>query len=126
MVYKGYYNPTERIDEDFLDTWQGGNGDYDIIAQFGEVRAGDTVKWNQLKQTLSRDLSVASNYEQAKQMINIDSFIDYLLLNIYVGTRDWPHNNWRAARERVDGAQWRFYVWDAEWSFFNQGGSCQA
>jgi spore coat protein CotH len=44
-VYKGYYNPTERIDEDFLDTWQGGNGDYDIIAQFGEVRAGDLVKW---------------------------------------------------------------------------------
>ena len=122
-VYKGYYNPTERIDEDFLDTWQGGNGDYDIIAQFGEVRAGDTVKWNQLKQTLSRDLSVAGNYEQAKQMLNIDSFIDYLILNIYVGTRDWPHNNWRAARERVDGAQWRFYVWDAEWSFFNQGGS---
>ena len=122
-VYKGYYNPTERIDEDFLDTWQGGNGDYDIIAQFGEVRAGDLVMWNQLKQTLRRDLSVAANYEQARQLLNIDSFIDYLILNIYAGTRDWPHNNWRAARERVDGAQWRFYAWDAEWSFFNQGGS---
>ncbi|MDA7665333.1 lamin tail domain-containing protein [Verrucomicrobia bacterium] len=122
-VYKGYYNPTERIDEDFLDTWQGGNGDYDIIAQFGEVRAGDLVKWNQLKQTLRRDLSVAANYEQARQLLNIDSFIDYLILNIYAGTRDWPHNNWRAARERVDGAKWRFYAWDAEWSFFNQGGS---
>lgn len=122
-VYKGYYNPTERIDEDFLDTWQGGNGDYDIIAQFGEVRAGDLVMWNQLKQTLRRDLSVAANYEQARQLLNIDNFIDYLILNIYAGTRDWPHNNWRAARERVDGAQWRFYAWDAEWSFFNQGGS---
>ncbi len=57
------------------------------------------------------------------QLLNIDSFIDYLILNIYAGTRDWPHNNWRAARERVDGAKWRFYAWDAEWSFFNQGGS---
>jgi hypothetical protein len=122
-VYKGYYNPTERIDEDFLDTWQGGQGDYDIIAQFGEVRAGDTLEWNRLTQALRRDLSVAANYEQASQMLHIDSFIDYLILNVYVGTRDWPHNNWRAARERVQGAQWRFYVWDAEWSFFNQGGS---
>ncbi len=122
-VYKGYYNPTERIDEDFLDTWQGGQGDYDIIAQFGEVRAGDTIEWNRLKQALRRDLSIPSNYEQARQMLNIDNFIDYLILNIYVGTRDWPHNNWRAARERVQGAQWRFYPWDAEWSFFNQGGT---
>ena len=122
-IYKGYYNPTERIDEDFLDTWQGGNGRYDIIAQFGEVRAGDTVEWDRLKQTMSRDLSNAANYEEASRILEIDSFIDYLILNIYVGTRDWPHNNWRAARERVANARWRFYVWDAEWSFFNQGGS---
>ncbi len=122
-VYKGYYNPTERIDEDFLDTWQGGNGEYDIIAQFGEVRSGDTVEWERLKQVMRRDLSVTANYELASQLLHIDNFIDYLILNIYVGTRDWPHNNWRAARERVEGARWRFYVWDAEWSFFNQGGS---
>ncbi len=121
--YKGYYNPTERIDEDFLDTWQGGQGDYDIIAQFGEIRAGTATEWNRLKQVMSRDLSVASNYQAAMALLDVDAFIDYLLLNIYVGTRDWPHNNWRAARERVDGARWRFYVWDAEWSFFNQGGS---
>ena len=120
-AYKGYYNPTERIDEDFLDTWQGGQGAYDIIAQFGEVREGNTVEWNRLKQALNRDLSIPSNYQAATEQIDIDAFIDYLLLNIYVGTRDWPHNNWRAARERVEGAKWRFYVWDAEWSFFNQG-----
>ena len=122
-AYKGYYNPTERIDEDFLDTWQGGQGAYDIIAQFGEVREGNTVEWNRLKQALNRDLSIPSNYQAATEQIDIDAFIDYLLLNIYVGTRDWPHNNWRAARERVEGAKWRFYVWDAEWSFFNQGGA---
>jgi len=121
-AYKGYYNPTERIDEDFLDSWQGGGGDYDIIAQFGEVRSGNTTEWNRLKTAMNRDLSAASNYRLAGQMLDIDSFIDYLILNIYVGTRDWPHNNWRAARERVDGAKWRFYVWDAEWSFFNAGG----
>ncbi len=122
-VYEGYYNPTERIDEDFLDTWTGGQGDYDVIAQFGEVRSGDTIQWNQLKTRMNRDLSVSANYRAVESMFDIDNFIDYILLNIYVGTRDWPHNNWRAARERVDGAKWRFLVWDAEWSFFNVGGS---
>ena len=47
-----------EIDEDFLDTWQGGQGAYDIIAQFGEVREGNTVEWNRLKQALNRDLSI--------------------------------------------------------------------
>ena len=122
-AYEGYYNPTERIDEDFLDGWEGGNGDYDIIAQFGEVREGTTVEWNRLKSVLRRDLSVPANYQAATEVLDIDNFIDYLMLNIYVGTRDWPHNNWRAARERVPGARWRFYVWDAEWAFFNVGGT---
>lgn len=122
-VYEGYYNPTERIDEDFLRSWQGGDDDYDIIAQFGEVRSGSAVEWNRMKQVLNRDLTVPANYDAAREVLDFDNFIDYLILNIYVGTRDWPHNNWRAARERVAGARWRFYVWDAEWSFFNQGGS---
>ena len=90
------------------------------------MREGNTVEWNRLKQALNRDLSIPSNYQAATEQIDIDAFIDYLLLNIYVGTRDWPHNNWRAARERVEGAKWRFYVWDAEWSFFNQGGRSTA
>ena len=45
------------------------------------------------------------------------------MLNVYANTGDWPHNNWRAARERVPGAKWRFIVWDAEWAFGNNGRS---
>ena len=45
------------------------------------------------------------------------------MLNVYANTGDWPHNNWRAARERVPGGKWRFIPWDAEWSFGNNGRS---
>ena len=119
--YEGYYNPTERIDSDFLNSWNGVNSEWDIIAQFGEVREGDTVMWDRLKSALRKNLTVSLNYAEVERLLDIDNFIDYIMLNVYANTGDWPHNNWRAARERVPGGKWRFIPWDAEWSFGNNG-----
>jgi len=122
--YKGYYNPTERVDDDFLRSWSGSNNDWDVMAQGNEVVSGDMVEWNQLSTTiLGTDLSQAQNYAAVANRLDIDAFIDYLLVNIYAGMGDWPWNNWRAARERVAGAKWFFVVWDAEWGLGNLGRS---
>ena len=120
---QGYYNPTERIDSDFLNSWNGTDSEWDIVAQYGEVREGDTVMWNRLKSAMQMNLAVAVNYNEVERLLNIDNFIDYIMLNVYANTGDWPHNNWRAARERVPGGKWRFIPWDAEWSFGNNGRS---
>ncbi|MBL4640795.1 MAG: lamin tail domain-containing protein, partial [Verrucomicrobiales bacterium] len=120
---KGYYNPTERIDGDFLNSWNGSESEWDIIAQFGELREGDMVKWNELRSALLKNLSGPQNYAAVQRLLDVDNFIDYIMLNVYANTGDWPHNNWRAACERVPGAKWRFIVWDAEWAFGNNGRS---
>jgi hypothetical protein len=118
--YVGYYNPTERIDVGFLRSRLGGGSDWDLIAQFGEVQEGDEKEWNRLRRTVTeKDLSLSENYAEAVRQVDIESFIDYIILNVYVGMDDWPDNNWRAARERVSGAKWGFYIWDAERSFGN-------
>jgi hypothetical protein len=117
-VYKGLYNPTERISAKFLQAWHGGGEGWDVIAQNGEVRDGDAVAWNQLRtQINSQNPTNQAVYEQISARLDIDNLIDYLLLNIYVGSQDWPYNNWRAGRERAPNGKYRFYVWDAEWSF---------
>lgn len=117
-VYKGYYNPCERIDIDFLRAYHGGGEAWDVIAQFGEVREGDAAAWESLKSFANtRDLSTPGNYLEIARRLDLDNFIDYLCPLVYVDADDWPHNNWRAARERVAGAPFRFYVWDAEWAF---------
>ncbi len=122
--YKGVYNPTERIDVDFLRSYTQSTNDWDLIAQFNELQAGDMIEWNRLSSTiLGRDMSDPANYAAAASQLDIDAFIDYLLLNIYTANGDWPWNNWRAARERKAGAKWFFIVWDAEWSFGNSGRS---
>ncbi len=123
-TYKGYYNPTERIDPNFLQAWHGGGDKWDLMAAGGEVREGDAVAWNALKTLIStKPLSVMNNYLEVERRLDLTNFVDYLLPNIYADTDDWPHNNWRAGRERLAGAPFRFYAWDAEWSFGYSHGS---
>jgi len=118
--YQGYYNPTERIDDEFLRSHYGGENDWDIIAQGGDVRDGDAIAWNQLMAHVnSTDQVVLRNYRLTAKSLDIDNFIDYLLVEIYGGNGDWPQNNVRVARERVSGAKFRCYVWDAEFSLGN-------
>ena len=76
-----------------------------------------------MRTIVGRDMTIPANYQAALDVLDLDNFIDYLITNVYGGTGDWPHNNWRAARERVAGAKFRFYAWDAEWSFGNLGRS---
>ncbi len=116
-VYKGVYNPCERIDPDFLRAYHGEVADWDIVAQFGEVREGDVSAWNSLKTFVSRsNLSVPTNYLEVARQMDLTNFVDYLAPLIYVDNDDWPHNNWRAARTRTPGGPFRFYAWDAEWA----------
>lgn len=76
--YKGYYNPVECIDIEFLRSRHGGGKDWDLIAQFGETQEGDRAEWDRLQQTVvDRDLSRPENYAEAVGQINIDSFIDW-------------------------------------------------
>jgi len=124
-AYKGYYNPTERIGVDFLKTYHGGGDKWDIIAGPSEVVEGDNSAWRQLiTYATSFNLNIAERYQEIERRLDTTNFVEYLLPLIYADTDDWPHNNWRAAREKVAGGLFRFYAWDAEWSFgFNNSPS---
>ena len=120
-VLRGYYNPCERLDDDFMRDHHGGNNDWDVIRN-GQVGDGDQVAWNELQNYVAtHDLSDASNYQGMADRLDIGNFIDYLLVLVYTSNDDWPGGNYVAAREKVSGAKWRFYVWDAEGSMQDIG-----
>ena len=117
-VYKGYYNPAEYYNGDFLRTYHGGGEEWDVIANFGEANEGDATDWRALKTYVNTtDLTNTANYLELGRRLDLTNFVDYLLPLIYGDNDDWPHNNWRAARERVPGSRFRFYAWDAEFSY---------
>ncbi|MFA5422328.1 MAG: lamin tail domain-containing protein [Phycisphaerae bacterium] len=116
-AHKVYYNPCERVEEQTLQEWYDSNENWDVITQSG-VRDGDSVTWNSMLNYVQyTDLSNQSNYEQACTLVDVQSFIDYLILLLYSGNRDWPNNNWTAAAEHSDKGIFKFYVWDTELAY---------
>lgn len=139
--YRGYYNPTERIDEKMFQARFDSDEWWDVVTQWRpeddaygwqagdpvdrpyrfDVRDGDSSSMNALLDyVLSHDLRVEAHYGQVAQRLDIPQFIDYLILEGYLNHRDWPHNNWTAARARCAGdlSKWRFYAWDLEHCFY--------
>jgi hypothetical protein len=128
-LYWGVYQLTERIDSDWLDDYVG-DGQYDLIKEGVSGGApvaseGDTTAWNALLAACAAFPNLpaaqqAAAYSAIEAQLDVDNYIDYLLLNCFVHNYDWPHKNFRAARKRIttnlpaqDG-RFKFYVWDAE------------
>ena len=116
-VYKGLYNPCERVDDDFLQAYHGGGEFWDVIGPGNVPIRGDGIAWSQLRTAVRKDLTVRSNYLDVATRMDLTNFVDYLLPLIWADNDDWPHNNTRAAREKRPGAPFRFYPWDAEFAF---------
>ncbi len=113
-LYWGLYNLTERPDASFLAEHLGGDKeDYDALNS-GEAIDGDRTAWEKAMAIANAGLKTLKQYEAIQAYVDLTNLADYMLLNFYAGTRDWPFHNWYVGRERKKGAQFKFIVWDAE------------
>ena len=116
-VYWGIHTVHERPDDNFAASYLGGdNEDYDVVKHGpDDVLQGSSVNYRQLHNLAGRDLSDQSSYEAVAALLDVDAFIDYMIMNYYIGNGDWAHHNWYASYNREDpNGRWRFHSWDAE------------
>jgi hypothetical protein len=122
-LYWGVYNVHERPDDHFAANYFGGdNSEYDVVRNtqgYFEVVAGDDTAWWAMMALVNAGLADNAQYDQIKQYLDIDSFIDYMIINQYAGNTDWANHNWYALRKRAPGAGYEFVSWDAEVSLKN-------
>ena len=72
----------------------------------------------------NHDLSQADNYEVARQEIDIENYMEYLMSQIYVNNRDWPGNNIKWWRQNAPAGKWRWLLFDTDFGFnFNPSGN---
>jgi len=115
--YKGYFNPTEHIKEEACQEWFDSDQPWDVMTMNG-IRDGDTRSWDAMMEfARTHNLDDPANYEQMGRLLDIPSFVDYLIIRLWPNDWDWPQNNWAAAAERSPTGQWKFFVWDAEGTF---------
>ena len=131
-LYWGLYNPTERIDRRFAVSYLNGDDeDYDVIKDYGdyhEVVDGESTAWDNLVAMANAGLANNEYYQRIlgnnpdgtpnpgyPNMIDIENFIDYMIINFYGSNTDWDGHNWAALRNRVEpGKGFKFICWDEE------------
>ncbi len=114
--YRGVYNVVERMDRVFFGSYLPEEGEnWDVVKTADDVLDGDSREWRTMLNFIDgNDLAQPTNYERARELIDVENFTDYMILNIWAQNHDWPQNNWYAARPRRPDGRWIFLSWDAE------------
>jgi hypothetical protein len=117
--YWGIQSFRERQDKYYLAALHEQDPEnFDIIE--GNLNADEGTADNYLELLAyveTHDLALQPHYEKVKQYIDIDNYIDYLIVEVYVGNLDWPGNNMKMWRVREPGSRWRWLVYDLDATF---------
>lgn len=65
---------------------------------------------------LSSKAASSAVYEEIKEMLDIDEYINYMAMEFYLGSTDWPQNNIKGFRHR-DNGKFRFVSFDLDFAF---------
>jgi hypothetical protein len=118
--YWGIYFIQEKPDERYLENHYYIDPDSpDIISSWlGFFEEGDNTNFNELMAFVrSADLSDENEYRHLSELIDIDNFIDYQILEIFASNYDWPANNMRCWQ--AEGYPWRWFFFDCDACFGN-------
>ena len=128
-MYWGIYNIAERVDDQFGKNHLGGEKDQIDVVKIEEdggnhleASEGTLDAWNQMISAVSKAGS-QEGYAKLDSLIDIDNFIDYMIINQYDGNTDWDHHNWYAIRRHNTQSEvstgFQFLCWDSEVIFEN-------
>jgi hypothetical protein len=122
-LYWGLYDPGEKPDASFAAHYFGGEKEEYDAFNSDELIDGNATAWNAMFAIANAGITNDAAYTAIQQYLDIPSFVDYMLINLYAGNTDWPWHNWTAIRRRLPGAGFEFLSWDAEWTLSDVNGN---
>jgi hypothetical protein len=130
--YYGILNFREHYSRDYFARLHGIDKDrVEILAVESGVKIGESSHWDELIDLIeTQDIVQQKTYHLVCQRIDIGSFIDYHIANIFINNGDWPTNNirfWRYKNQEIsdklnpkDG-RWRWLMFDTDFGFGGNG-----
>ena len=135
--YWGFYYLTEKYDVHFIEHYYGVDKgtliDDIIIIKNDSVETGVSadkyVSYSEMQEfILNNDMSIKENYENACELIDIQSFIDYFAVQGYIARAgDWPESNFALWRSRnvsdklYEDGKWRWMLFDVNSTSMSRG-----
>lgn len=118
--YKGLINLREPSNKHFVYANQGWDSDeidvFEMNCDSAYIQQCGTREGFERLYDLSKSAATQSVYEEIKQWLDIDEFINYMAMSLYLGRGDWPHNNMKGYR-KTDGGRLRLVAFDIDAAF---------
>ncbi len=127
--YYGIYNVRDRLDKYYLEQmFNLPSRKVDLLKKDKIVQHGSDEEWSKLLKFIENEDKNNSFYAKLNSKIDIDSFIDYYVSEIFIANTDWSQNNIRYWRYRgskkhpitnegyTDG-RWRWLMYDTDHAF---------
>ena len=119
--YWGIHNLREKINEHYPSDNYGVNTDsVELLTMNPEsdwnVLAGSADHYNRMIDYLeANDITQDVHYDHVRKQMDIDEYINYQIVEIFFGGRDWPGNNikfWRSREAPFE--KWRWVLYDLD------------
>lgn len=113
MVAPWYFQNKYGINRNTVDLIGGDEFDPEIDDGTNEDWKNDVISFIQ-----SNDLSIPENYQTIQNRIDIESFIDYIIVQTYIGTIDWPgwNSKWWRNKAYTNYQKWKWVLYDLDLS----------
>ncbi len=122
--YWGIHNLREKINEHYAEDNFGVNADsVDLLTKNPEnpwnVITGNADHYNAMMAYLKEnDITQKFHYDYIKTQMDMDEYINYQIIQIFFGGRDWPGNNIKFWRSReAPHNRWRWILYDLDHMF---------
>ncbi len=125
-IYWGIYNLREKLNERYVSYLHNVNPNaIDILEDDIELNHGKVDDYKTLIEFIkNEDLAIPANYDYVASQIDMDNYLDYKILKIFIGywvdlvnLKYWKHQ---------DGGKWQYLAFDLEHSFAElTGDACE-
>ena len=118
--YWGFHFLSERVSDKYIEyTTEVENDLVDMISgNYGIIVCGSNSHYANLIDFIDdNDLSQDDNYNYVLTQIDVASFIDYQIAEIFLKNYDWPLNNVKLWRPQYEDGKWRWIFYDLDAGF---------
>jgi hypothetical protein len=131
-LYFGLYNAAEEANHRFGAAYLGGDPDDDWFAVKasierdcpGSIINGDRARFDEMiTRAEAKNLEDPNEYEDFEPFLDIDRYIEYLMVLWYNGCGDMYDNNWFGTMRLIPPGGFMWFAWDAEGSWGVSGGN---
>ena len=129
--YFGIHDLRERLNRSFVETNYGidsksinvvkncANGDQGCVSGWAPsgTNGASSAEFGQLVNSITGGNFAGENnasYTEVKQKMNVSSFAQYMVAEMYIHNGDWPNNNIRAWGSPSNGIPFKFMIFDVD------------